>query len=179
LDALDALLASGPKLLAVAHVSNVLGTINPIAEIVERAHAAGTLVLVDGAQAAPSQPVDVGALDADFYAWTGHKAYGPTGIGVLHGRRELLEAMPPFLGGGHMIARVGDFESTWAEPPAKFEAGTMPVAEAIGLGAAVDWLSATGMDAVREHGRDVAAYALERLADEPDVTVHGTADPDL
>ena len=157
LDVLDELLAQGPKLVAVAHVSNVLGTINPIAEIVERAHAAGALVLVDGAQAVPSLPVDVAELGADFYAWTGHKAYGPTGIGVLHGRRELLEAMPPFLGGGHMIARVGDFESTWAEPPAKFEAGTMPVAEAIGLGAAVDWLAETGMDAVREHGRDVTA----------------------
>jgi cysteine desulfurase/selenocysteine lyase len=178
LDELDALLARRPKLLAVAHVSNVLGTINPLAEIVERAHAAGTLVLVDGAQAAPSQPVDVAALGADFYVWTGHKAYGPTGIGVLHGRRELLEAMPPFLGGGHMIARVGDFESTWAEPPAKFEAGTMPVAEAIGLGAAVDWLSGIGMDAVREHGRDVTAYALERLAEVPGLTIHGTTDLD-
>jgi len=178
LDAFDALLAQRPKLVAVAHVSNVLGTINPIAEIVERAHAAGALVLVDGAQAAPSLPVDVQELGADFYAWTGHKAYGPTGIGVLHGRRELLEAMPPFLGGGHMIARVGDFESTWAEPPAKFEAGTMPVAEAIGLGAAVDWLGETGMDAVREHGRDITAYALERLAEVSGLTVHGTTDLD-
>ena len=147
LDALDALLARGPKLVAVAHVSNVLGTINPVAEIARRAHAAGALVLVDGAQAVPSLPVDFAALGVDFYAWTGHKAYGPTGIGVLHGRRELLEEMPPFLGGGHMIARVGETESTWAEPPAKFEAGTMPVAEAIGLGAAIDWLSGIGMDA--------------------------------
>src|SRR5918999_550506 len=106
LDALDAALARGAKLLAVAHVSNVLGTVNPIAEIVRRAHEAGAVVAVDGAQAAPHMPPDVGALDADFYAWTGHKAYGPTGIGILHGRRELLEAMPPFLGGGHMIARV-------------------------------------------------------------------------
>ena len=130
------------------------------------------VVLVDGAQAVPHLPVDVAELDADFYAWTGHKAYGPTGIGVLHGRRELLETMPPFLGGGHMIARVGDFESTWAEPPAKFEAGTMPVAEAIGLGAAVDWLAGVGMDAVREHGRDVTGYALERLAE-----VDGPDDP--
>ncbi len=176
LDALDALLAQGPKLVAVAHVSNVLGTINPIAEIAARAHAAGAIVVVDGAQAAPSLPVDVSALGADFYAWTGHKAYGPTGIGVLHGRRELLEAMPPFLGGGHMIARVGDFESTWAEPPAKFEAGTMPVAEAIGLGAAVDWLSGIGMDAVREHGRDVTAYALERLSEVPGLVLHGPMD---
>jgi cysteine desulfurase/selenocysteine lyase len=178
LDVLDALLAQRPKLVAVTHVSNVVGTINPIAEIAERAHAAGALVCVDGAQAVPHMPVDVAALGADFYAWTGHKAYGPTGIGVLHGRRELLEAMPPFLGGGHMIARVGDFESTWAEPPAKFEAGTMPVAEAIGLGAAVDWLSGIGMEAVREHGRDVTGYALERLAEVPGLTVHGPVDVD-
>jgi cysteine desulfurase/selenocysteine lyase len=178
LDVLDELLAQGPKLVAVGHVSNVLGTINPVAEIAERAHAAGALVLVDAAQAVPAMPVDLGALDADFYAWTGHKAYGPTGIGVLHARRELLEAMPPFLGGGHMIARVGDFESTWAEPPAKFEAGTMPVAEAIGLGAAVDWLSGIGMEAVREHGRDVTAYALERLSEVPGLKLHGTRDLD-
>jgi cysteine desulfurase / selenocysteine lyase len=176
LEALDALLARRPKLLAVAHVSNVLGTVNPIAEIAERAHAAGTVVAVDGAQAAPHLPVDVAALGADFYAWTGHKAYGPTGIGVLHGRRELLEAMPPFLSGGHMISRVGDFESQWAEPPARFEAGTMPVAEAIGLGAAVDYLEGLGMDAVREHGQDVVGYAVERLADVPGLSLHGPAD---
>ena len=178
LDVLDELLAQGPKLVAVGHVSNVLGTINPIAEIVSRAHAAGALVLVDGAQAVPSMPVDVAELGADFYAWTGHKAYGPTGIGVLHGRAELLRDMPPFLGGGHMIARVGDFESTWAEAPAKFEAGTMPVAEAIGLGAALDWLSGIGMDAVREHGRDVTSYALERLSEVPGLTLFGTRDPE-
>ena len=178
LDVLDELLAQGPKLVAVAHVSNVLGTINPIAEIVERAHAAGALVLVDGAQAVPSMPVDVAELGADFYAWTGHKAYGPTGIGVLHGRRELLEAMPPFLGGGHMISRVGEFESTWAEPPARFEAGTMPIAESIGLRAAVDWLSGVGMAAVREHGRDVTAYALERLGEVDGLKIHGTPDVD-
>jgi cysteine desulfurase/selenocysteine lyase len=176
LDVLDELLAQGPKLVAVGHVSNVLGTINPIAEIVERAHAAGALVLVDGAQAVPSMPVDVAELGADFYAWTGHKAYGPTGIGVLHGRADLLRDMPPFLGGGHMIARVGDFESTWAEAPAKFEAGTMPVAEAIGLGAALDWLTGIGMDAVREHGRDVTTYALERLSDVPGLTLYGPRD---
>jgi cysteine desulfurase/selenocysteine lyase len=179
LDALDALLARGPKLVAVAHVSNVLGTINPIAEIAARAHAAGAVLLVDGAQAAPHLPLDVGALDADFYAWTGHKAYGPTGIGVLHGRRELLEAMPPFLGGGHMIARVDTLESTWAEPPAKFEAGTMPVAEAIGLGAAVDWLRALGMERVWEHSRDVVGYAVERLREAPGVELHGPADLSL
>lgn len=179
LDEYDRLLERGPKLVAVTHVSNVVGTINPIAEITRRAHAAGALVLADGAQAVPSLPVDVAELGVDFYAWTGHKAYGPTGIGVLHGRRELLEAMPPFLGGGHMITRVGDFESAWAEPPAKFEAGTMPVAEAIGLGAAVEWLSGIGMENVREHGRDVTAYALERLAEMPGLTVHGSLDPDV
>jgi cysteine desulfurase/selenocysteine lyase len=179
LDALDALLTREPKLVAVGHVSNVLGTINPVGELVARAHAAGAVVVVDGAQAAPQIPVDVGELGADFYAWTGHKAYGPTGIGVLHGRRELLEAMPPFLGGGHMIAKVNDFDSTWAEPPGKFEAGTMPVAEAIGLGAAVDWLSGIGMEAVREHELDVTAYAYERLSEVPGLTLHGPSDPSL
>jgi cysteine desulfurase / selenocysteine lyase len=176
LDAFDELLAQGPKLVAVGHVSNVLGTINPVAEIARRAHDAGALVLVDGAQAVPSLPVNFHELGVDFYAWTGHKAYGPTGIGVLHGRRELLEEMPPFLGGGHMIARVGETESTWAEPPAKFEAGTMPVAEAIGLGAAIDWLSGIGMDSVREHGREVTAYAVERLSEIPGLTLYGPSD---
>jgi cysteine desulfurase / selenocysteine lyase len=178
LDALDAALARRPKAVAVAHVSNVLGTINPIAEIARRAHDAGAIVVVDGMQAAPHLPVDVGALEADFYAWTGHKAYGPTGIGVLHGRRELLEAMPPFLGGGHMIARVTEEGSTWADPPAKFEAGTMPVAEAIGLGAAVDFLSDTGMDAVWSHSRDVVGYAVDRLREVPGLTLYGPSDLD-
>ena len=121
-----------------------------------RAHAAGAVVLVDGAQAAPHLPVDVGALGADFYAWTAHKAYGPTGIGVLHGRRELLEAMPPFLGGGHMIARSRKDGIRWAEPPTKFEAGTSPIAEAVGLGAAVDYLERL------RHGRRVRALARRR-----------------
>jgi len=178
LGALDALLARRPKLVAVTHVSNVLGTVNPIADIAERAHAAGAVVMVDGAQAAPHLPLDVTALGADFYAWTGHKAYGPTGIGVLHGRRELLEAMPPFLGGGHMISRVGDYESQWAEPPARFEAGTMPVAEAIGLHAAVDYLGRLGMEAVWEHSRDVVGYAVERLLEVPGLTLHGPLDLD-
>src|SRR5919205_2758960 len=178
LDGLEALLEQGPKAVAVAHVSNVLGTINPVEEIADRAHAAGAVVVVDGSQAVPHLPVDVAALGADFYAWTGHKAYGPTGVGVLHGRRELLEAMPPFLGGGHMISRVGDFESQFAEPPARFEAGTMPVAEAIGLGAAVDWLSGIGMEAVRAHGRDVVGYAVERLREVPGLTLFGPSDAD-
>jgi cysteine desulfurase/selenocysteine lyase len=176
LDGLDALLAERPKAVAVAHVSNVLGTINPIAEIAERAHAAGAIVVVDGSQAAPHLPVDVAALGADFYAWTGHKAYGPTGIGVLHGRRELLEVTEPLLGGGHMIARVNDFESSWAEPPAKFEAGTMPIAEAIGLGAAVEWLGSLGMEHVREHALDVVGYAVERLGEVEGLTLYGPSD---
>jgi cysteine desulfurase / selenocysteine lyase len=176
MDALDAALAKRPKIVAVAHVSNVLGTVNPIAEIARRAHEAGALIVVDGMQAVPHMPVDVKALDVDFYAWTGHKAYGPTGIGVLHGRRELLEAMPPFLGGGHMIARVTEERTTFAEPPAKFEAGTMMVAEAIGLGAATDFLSGIGMDAVWEHSRDVTGYALERLREVPELTLFG---PDI
>jgi cysteine desulfurase / selenocysteine lyase len=176
LDALDRLLERGPKLVALAHVSNVLSTVNPVEEVARRAHAAGAIVVVDGAQAAPHMPLDMAALDVDFYAWTGHKAYGPTGIGVLHGRRELLEEMPPFFGGGHMIARVGDYESTWAEPPAKFEAGTSAIAEAIGLGAAVDFLSGIGMESVWEHSRDIAAYAVERLSEVPDLTLHGPAD---
>jgi cysteine desulfurase/selenocysteine lyase len=177
LDALDALLARGPKLLALAHVSNVLGTINPVASIISRAHEAGAVVVVDGAQAVPQLPVDLAEIDADFYAWTGHKAYGPTGIGVLHGRRELLEQMPPFIGGGHMIRTVGATESTWADLPWKFEAGTSQVAEAIGLGAAVDWIEAIGIERIREHEQALVAEALERLAGEvPGLELHGPPD---
>jgi cysteine desulfurase/selenocysteine lyase len=179
LGALDALLARGPKALAVAHVSNVLATINPIAEIVQRAHAAGTVVVVDGSQAAPHLPLDVGALGADFYAWTGHKAYGPTGIGVLHGRRALLDAMPPWLGGGHMIAKVDLYESTYDEPPARFEAGTSAIAEGIGLGAAVDFLGEVGMETVRAHSREIVGYAAERLREVPGLTLHGPSDLSL
>ena len=178
LDSLDAVLGQRPKVLAVTHVSNVLATLNPLEEIARRAHAAGAIVVVDGAQAVPHLPVDVGALGVDFYAWTGHKAYGPTGIGVLHGRRELLAAMPPWLGGGHMIKRVGRDESTYADPPARFEAGTSAVAEAIGLGAAVDFLGEIGMDEVRAHGREIAAYALERLGEVDGLTLYGPADVD-
>jgi cysteine desulfurase/selenocysteine lyase len=174
LDALDELLARGPKLVSVVHVSNVLGTINPVEEIVRRAHAAGAVVVIDGAQAIPQIPVDLRAIDADFYAWTGHKAYGPTGIGVLHGRRALLEEMPPFIGGGHMIRTVAANESTWTELPGKFEAGTSQIAEAIGLGVAVDWLQALGMEHVRAHELAVAGEALERLSSEvPGLVVHG------
>jgi cysteine desulfurase/selenocysteine lyase len=178
LDELDALLAGGDvRVVGVVHVSNVLGTINPVAEIARRAHAAGAIVVVDGSQAVPQIPVDLREIGADFYAWTGHKAYGPTGIGVLHGRHELLEAMPPFLGGGHMISSVTMQQSRWAEVPAKFEAGTSPIAEAAGLGVAVDLLQDLGMEAVRAHELDVVAYALDRLQDVPGVTIHGPRDP--
>jgi cysteine desulfurase/selenocysteine lyase len=177
-DALASLLERRPKLLAVAHVSNVLGTINPIASIVARAHEAGAVVVVDGAQAVPQLPVDLSEIDADFYAWTGHKAYGPTGIGVLHGRRQLLEEMPPFIAGGHMIKRVGATESSWAELPWKFEAGTSQVAEAIGLGAAVDWIQALGIEQIREHELALVSEALERLSTEvPGLELHGPPDP--
>jgi cysteine desulfurase/selenocysteine lyase len=172
-DGLEALLARGPRLLALAHVSNVLGTINPLTSIVRRAHEAGAVVVVDGAQAVPQLPVDLKEIDADFYAWTGHKTYGPTGIGVLHGRRELLEEMPPFIGGGHMIRAVGDKMSTWADLPWKYEAGTSQIAEAIGLGAAVDWIRALGMERVRAHEEALVAEALERLAEIPGLTIHG------
>ncbi len=171
---LDSELARGDvRLVAFSHVSNVLGTIVPVAEMVARIRAAGAVSLIDGAQAVPHMPVDVGAIGADFYAWTGHKALGPTGIGVLHGRVELLEQMDPFLTGGDMISSV-DFQSaTWNELPYKFEAGTPPIAEAVGLGAAVEYLSALGMDRVRAHERALTAYMLDRLAEVPGLRVVG------
>jgi cysteine desulfurase/selenocysteine lyase len=174
LEQLDAELERGDvKLVAFTHVSNVLGTIVPVAEMTSRVRAAGAVSLVDGAQAVPHMAVDVEALGADFYAWTGHKALGPTGIGVLHGRRELLERMEPFLTGGDMIAAV-DFQSaTWNELPYKFEAGTPPIAEAVGLGAAVEYLSRLGIDRVRAHERALTAYMLERLAQVPGLRLTG------
>jgi cysteine desulfurase/selenocysteine lyase len=176
---LDAKLAGGDvKLVALTHVSNVLGTINPIAEVAERAHAGGAKVLVDGAQAVPQMPVDVTRSGADFYGFTGHKMLGPNGIGVLWGRRELLEQMPPFLGGGDMIRTVGLDHSTWNELPWKFEAGTSAIADGVGLGAAVDYLSALGMEAVREHERDITAYALERLSALSGLRIFGPLDVD-
>jgi cysteine desulfurase/selenocysteine lyase len=173
LSALDRELARSPRLLCLAHVSNVLGTINPVEEIVARAHRMGTRVLVDGAQAAPHLQLDLPAIGADFYVFTGHKCYGPTGVGVLRAKRELLEAMPPFLGGGDMISRVDWQESTWAEVPLKFEAGTSPFVEAQGLAAAFDWLDELGMDAVGAHEADVTAYALGRLSEVPGLTIYG------
>jgi cysteine desulfurase/selenocysteine lyase len=174
LEALDRELARGDvRLLAFAHVSNVLGTINPAAEMVARARAAGAVTLIDGAQAAPQMAVDVREIGADFYAWTGHKALGPTGIGVLHGRREILEAMEPFLTGGDMIASVELQSASWNELPWKFEAGTPMIAEAVGLAAAVDYLSALGMDHVRAHERRLTALLLEGLARVPGLRVVG------
>jgi cysteine desulfurase / selenocysteine lyase len=174
LDQLDAELARGDvKVVAVAHISNVLGTINPVAEIAARARAAGALSVVDGAQGVPQLPVEIPLLGADFYAWTGHKALGPTGVGVLHGRAEILTEMRPWLGGGHMIARVERDSSTWTELPWKFEAGTDTIGDAIGLGAAVDYLSEIGMDRVRAHERELTARALDGLQSIEGVRVIG------
>jgi cysteine desulfurase/selenocysteine lyase len=173
MDAFAALLELGPKLVAVAHVSNVLGTENPITEISRLAHDAGALVLVDGAQGAPKMPVDVAELGADFYALTGHKLYGPTGIGALWGRLDLLQAMPPFLGGGSMIRKVGRDGTTYADVPARFEAGTPAIAQAIGMASALRWLDGLGMDAVLEHERRIADYALARLPEVEGLRVFG------
>lgn len=163
LDDLDALLR-GTKLVALSHVSNVLGSIAPLEAIVPRAHAAGALVLIDAAQSVPHMPVDVRALDVDFLAVSGHKMCGPTGIGFLYGKRALLEAMPPFLTGGDMIRTVSYDTTTYAELPWKFEAGTSNIADAIGLAVACDYLTNVGMDWIREHEVRITAYALERLA---------------
>jgi cysteine desulfurase / selenocysteine lyase len=173
LEAFRALLERGPRVVAVAHVSNVLGTINPIAEITRMAHEAGALVVVDGAQAGPKLPLDMAELGADFYALTSHKMYGPTGVGALYGRRELLDAMPPFIGGGTMIRRVRRDEITWAELPAKFEGGTPAIGEAIGYAAAVEWLDAVGLDAAHAHEVEVTTYALEHLAEVPGLRLFG------
>jgi len=179
LDRLDELITPRTRLVSFAQVSNVLGTITDPRPIIERAHAAGAKVVVDGCQAAPHMPVDVQALDCDFYALSGHKMLGPTGIGALYGKRELLEAMPPFLTGGDMISYVGFDRVAWNDVPLKFEAGTPAFVEAIGLGAAVDYLSALGMPAVRAHEREIVAYALERMSEVPGATIVGPTDPDV
>jgi len=178
LDALERKL-DGVRLLAITHQSNTLGTINPINAIAETAHRAGVLTLVDGAQAVPHMPVDVQELGVDFYAFSGHKMCGPTGVGVLWARRALLEAMPPFLGGGDMIKRVKLTQASWNDLPWKFEAGTPAVAEGIGLGAAVDYLTQFGMDAVRAHERTLVDYAMEKLHDVPGITLYGPRDPEV
>ena len=180
LDVFEVLLRLKPKLVAFTHVSNTLGTINPVAEMVEMAHAAGALVLVDGAQAVPHVPVDVQALGADFYVFSGHKMLAPTGSGALWARRELLEAMPPFLAGGEMIREVHLRRSDWNDIPWKFEAGTPDIAAAIGMGAAADYLMTLGMGRVREHERELLEYALEALPRElPDLELYGPLDPGL
>ncbi|OLE23699.1 MAG: cysteine desulfurase [Catenulispora sp. 13_1_20CM_3_70_7] len=169
----------GIRLLAITHQSNTLGTINPIKAIAAAAHQAGAMVLVDGAQAVPHMAVDVQDLGVDFYAFSGHKMCGPTGIGVLWARRSLLNAMPPFLGGGDMIKRVKLTEASWNDLPWKFEAGTPSVAEGIGLGAAVDYLGQFGMDNVRRHERTLVDYAMEKLQEVPGIAVYGPRDPEL
>jgi cysteine desulfurase / selenocysteine lyase len=173
LAALPALLDLGPRLVSLTHMSNVLGTINPVKDITRQAHQAGAVVLVDGAQSVPHFPVDVQDLDVDFLAFSSHKMCGPTGLGVLYGRKDLLENMPPFLGGGDMIKRVHLRSFTPNELPHKFEAGTPAIAEVVGLGAAVDYLTSVGMEKVFQHDQAIASYALDRLSEVPGVTIFG------
>jgi cysteine desulfurase / selenocysteine lyase len=177
LDELDRLLGPRTRLVAVTHCSNVLGTINPVRDIARRAHAVGALCLVDGAQAAPHMPVDVQDLGCDFYTLSGHKMLGPTGIGVLYGRRDILEAMEPFLGGGEMIREVHQDGARWNELPWKFEAGTPNVAGAIGLGAAIDYLQGIGLPSVRAHDTALITYAVEQLSSIPNLHIYGPSDP--
>ena len=174
---IDELITERTKVVSLVWVSNMLGTVNPVGEIARRAHEVGALVVVDASQAVPQMPVDVVELGADLVAFTGHKMVGPTGIGVLWGRREVLEELPPFLGGGEMIETVSMERSTFAKPPAKFEAGTPPIAQAIGLGAAVDYLSSIGMHNIAAHEREITAYALEQLTAIDGLTVLGPTEP--
>ncbi len=174
---IDDLITERTKVVSLVWVSNMLGTVNPVAEIARRAHEVGAIVVLDASQAVPQLPVDVVAAGADFVAFTGHKVVGPTGIGVLWGRRELLEALPPFLGGGEMIETVTMAASTYAGIPHKFEAGTPPIVQAIGLGAALDYLSAIGMEAVAAHEHAITAYALERLTQVDGLTILGPTEP--
>jgi cysteine desulfurase / selenocysteine lyase len=172
---LDGLLTARTRLLAITHVSNALGTINPIRDIVKTAHAKGVKVLVDGAQAVPHSPVDVRDLDCDFYVFSGHKLYGPTGIGVLYGKYDLLDAMPPYQGGGDMIASVTFERTLYKRPPHKFEAGTPAIAEVIGLGAALDYVGKVGLPAIASHEADLLQYGTRRLLEVPDLQLVGTA----
>lgn len=173
LSGLDGLLAGPVKMVSVAHVSNVLGTINPVQEIARRAHAVGAVLMVDGAQSAPHMPVDVRALDCDFLALSGHKMLAPTGIGVLYGKRAILDSMPPFLGGGEMIREVRLEGSTWNDLPFKFEAGTMNIADTIAFGTAIDYLSAIGMEAVHAHGQELVQETMSVLGSIPGVRIYG------
>ncbi|HEU5015035.1 MAG TPA: cysteine desulfurase [Roseiflexaceae bacterium] len=179
LDDLERLLTEQTKMVALTHQSNVLGTINPVQKIAARAHAVGAVMLVDGAQSVPHMPVDVQALGIDFLAFSGHKMCGPTGIGVLWGRRALLEAMPPFLGGGSMIKIVSLHETTYADLPARFEAGTPAIGEAIALGEACDFLSDVGMQRIHAHEIELTGYALERLAGVQGLTIYGPQDTSM
>ncbi len=174
---IGALITERTRLVALVHQSNVLGTVNPVREIADAAHAVGALVLVDAAQSVPHMPVDVTALGADFLGFTGHKMCGPTGIGVLWGRRELLEEMPPVLGGGEMIEAVWMERSTYAPPPHKFEAGTMPIAQAAGLGAAIDYLAEIGLDAIHAHEQRLLGQALDALTGITGVRILGPTSP--
>ena len=178
LSELDDLVDGRTKLVSLVHVSNILGTVNPVGPVLERARQAGALTMLDCSQSVPHGPVDVTALGADFIAFTGHKMCGPTGIGALWGTAELLAAMPPFLGGGSMIETVTLERTTYAPPPARFEAGTPPIAQAVGLGAAVDYLSELGMEAVRAHERQLTGYALDALGSVPGLRIFGPAGPD-
>lgn len=173
LSQLDSLITERTKLVSFVHQSNILGTRNPTSAIVERAHAMGAWVMIDASQSVPHGPVDVQELDVDFAAFTGHKMCGPTGIGVLWGRQEILAELPPFLGGGEMIETVRMERSTFAPPPHRFEAGTPPIAQAVGLGAAIDYLTVLGMDRIQEHEQLLTAYALEALATVPTLRVIG------
>lgn len=175
LDELDSLITERTKILGVTQVSNVLGTINPVKEIIAKAHAKGVPVLVDGAQAVPHMAVDVQDLDADFYVFSGHKLHGPTGIGVLYGKKELLESMPPWHGGGSMILSVSWEKTTFIGLPGKFEAGTPPIAQAIGLGAAIDYVRSIGYEAIAAHGHELLEYATEQVKTIPGLRIIGTA----
>ncbi|RMD63444.1 MAG: cysteine desulfurase [Alphaproteobacteria bacterium] len=175
LDEFEARLGARTRLVSLTHVSNALGTIVPVAEVVRRAHARDIPVLVDGCQATPHMAVDVRALDVDFYVFTGHKVYGPTGVGVLYGRRELLAEMPPYQGGGEMIASVSYEKTTFKAPPHRFEAGTPPIAEVVGLGAAIDYVSDIGLEHIAAHEAGLRAYAEERLSAVPGLHIVGRA----
>jgi cysteine desulfurase/selenocysteine lyase len=179
LDHFAELLATEPRLVTFPHVSNSLGTINPAQEMIRLAHEAGAVVVLDGAQSVPHMPLDVQALDADFLAFSGHKMLGPLGSGALYGKRALLERMPPFMAGGGMIRKVTLERSTWADVPARFEAGTPAVGDAIALGTAVEYLQAIGMERIRQHERDLTRYAWDRLAEIPEIRRFGPEDLDL